>query len=147
MIGIHRSPVDFPNKDQRRGALILSVICARTNDWANNRDACDLKRHRTHYDITVKWEEVADSKDGRPSNCYRETKHWTVCIKRCRVLALYLIPTEQFISHTHKVTFRRVLHLCHIDWLKFLRTKQQDEEFSRCPSFQRSQPGLGKLFV
>ena len=28
-------------------------ICAWTNDWANNRDACDLRRHSTHYDVTV----------------------------------------------------------------------------------------------
>ena len=41
--GIHRSPVD----------LGFSLICARTNGWANNRDASDLTRHRAHYDVTV----------------------------------------------------------------------------------------------
>ena len=35
--GIHRSTVDSPHKGQwRGGALRLSLICARTNDWANN---------------------------------------------------------------------------------------------------------------
>ena len=38
-----------PHKDQGRGALLFSSICARTN----NRDAGDLRRHRAHYDITV----------------------------------------------------------------------------------------------
>ena len=50
---IHRSLVDSPHKGQWRGALIFSLIFAWTNGWANNRDAGDLKRHRTHYDITV----------------------------------------------------------------------------------------------
>ena len=29
--GIHRSPVDSPHKDPGRGALMLSLISARTN--------------------------------------------------------------------------------------------------------------------
>ena len=51
--GIQRSPVNSPHKGQWRGALMLSLICASTNDWANNRDAGDLRRHRAHYDATV----------------------------------------------------------------------------------------------
>ena len=45
--------VDSPHKDQWRGALIFSLICAWTNGWANNRDAGDLRRHRAHYDVIV----------------------------------------------------------------------------------------------
>ena len=51
--GIHRSPVDSPRKGQWRGALMFSFIYARTNYWANNGNACDLKRHRAYYDVTV----------------------------------------------------------------------------------------------
>ena len=51
--GIHRSPVSSPHKGQWRGALMFSLICAWTNDWVNNRDADDLKRHRAHYDVSV----------------------------------------------------------------------------------------------
>ena len=47
--GIHRTPVDSSNKGQWRGALVFSLICAWTNAWANNRDACDLRRNRAHY--------------------------------------------------------------------------------------------------
>ena len=32
---------------------ILSLICASTNGWANNRDPGDLRSHGAHYDITV----------------------------------------------------------------------------------------------
>ena len=51
--GIHRSPVNSPHKGQWRGALIFSLICAWINDWVNNREAGDLRRHRVHYDVIV----------------------------------------------------------------------------------------------
>ena len=51
--GIHWSPVDSPHKGQWRGALMFSLICAWTNAWANNQDACDLRCHHAHYDVNV----------------------------------------------------------------------------------------------
>ena len=46
-------PVDYPHKDQWRGALMFSLICTRINCWVNNGEAGDLRRHRAHYDVTV----------------------------------------------------------------------------------------------
>ena len=51
--GIHRSPVNSPHKDQWRGALMFSLICVWINNWANNRKAGDLRRHRAYYDVIV----------------------------------------------------------------------------------------------
>ena len=51
--GIHWSPVNSPHKGQWRGTLMFSLICTWTNGWVNNREAGDLRRHRTHYDVTV----------------------------------------------------------------------------------------------
>ena len=51
--GIHRPPMNSPHKGQWRGALMFSFICAWINGWVNNREAGDLRRHRTHYDVTV----------------------------------------------------------------------------------------------
>ena len=51
--GIHRSPVISPHKGQWRGALIFFFISAWINGWVNNREAGDLRRHRTHYDVIV----------------------------------------------------------------------------------------------
>ena len=51
--GIQRSPVNSPNKGQWRGALMFSLICAWINDWVNNCEAGDLRRHRGHYDVNV----------------------------------------------------------------------------------------------
>ena len=51
--GIHRSPVNSPHKGQWRGALMFSLICVWINGWENNREADDLRRYRTHYDVIV----------------------------------------------------------------------------------------------
>ena len=51
--GIHQSPLVSPHKSQWCGAFMFSLICVWTNGWANNRDAGDLGRHSTHYDVTV----------------------------------------------------------------------------------------------
>ena len=32
---------------------MFSLISAWTNSWINNRDAGDLRRHRTHYDVAA----------------------------------------------------------------------------------------------
>ena len=48
-----RVPVNTTHKGQWRGALIFSLKCAWGNGWANNLYAGDLRRHRTHYDVTA----------------------------------------------------------------------------------------------
>ena len=53
IMGIHRSPVDSPHKGQWCGALMFSLIWAWINGWVNNREAGDLRRHCTHYDVIV----------------------------------------------------------------------------------------------
>ena len=54
--GIHRSPANSSHKGQWRGALMFSLICSWINGWVNNREAGDLKRHRTHYGVIVIYE-------------------------------------------------------------------------------------------
>ena len=56
--GIHRSPVYSPYKGQWRGALMFSLICTWINGWINEREAIDLRRVRTHYDVTVMWASI-----------------------------------------------------------------------------------------
>ena len=47
--GIHWSPLDSPHKDQWRGTLMFSLICAWTNGCANNRDVGDLNAIALFY--------------------------------------------------------------------------------------------------
>ena len=46
-------PVNSTHKGQWRGALMFTLICAGINDWVNNREAGDLRRHLDHYDVSV----------------------------------------------------------------------------------------------
>ena len=48
--GIHRWPVNSSHKGQWRRALIFLWSA---NGWVNNRDAGDLRRHHTHYEVIV----------------------------------------------------------------------------------------------
>ena len=51
----------IPPQSQCRGVLVFPLICAWTNDWANNREAGDLRSHRAHYDITVMIYQVSNT--------------------------------------------------------------------------------------
>ena len=55
---IHRSPVDYYQKRQWRGALMFSLICSWTNGRAKTWDAGDL---RCHYDIAAMYTNVTCS--------------------------------------------------------------------------------------
>ena len=50
---IHQSQVNSPHKGQCRGAVTFSLICVWINDWVNNREAGNLRRHNGHYDVIV----------------------------------------------------------------------------------------------
>ena len=50
---MRRSPVNSQHKGQWCETLMFSLICACTNGWVNNQDACDLRRHRANYDVIV----------------------------------------------------------------------------------------------
>ena len=49
------SPVtgEFPAQRPVTRSFEFSLICTWINGWANNREAGGLRRHRTHYDVTV----------------------------------------------------------------------------------------------
>ena len=59
-------------KEQWRGPLMFSLISTRTNVSVNNRDAGDLRRHRTHCDVTVMIP--------HGYNLYESSKFWTISI-------------------------------------------------------------------
>ena len=43
----------FPAQRPVTRSFDVSMICVWINGWVNNRDAGDLRRHHTHYDVTV----------------------------------------------------------------------------------------------
>ena len=60
------SPVtgEFPTQRPMTRSLMFCLICAWINDWVNNRDAGDLRRHRAHYDVIVMFTEVVACRVG-----------------------------------------------------------------------------------
>ena len=54
-------------KGQWRRALMFSLISAWINGWVNNREAGDLRRNRSHYDVTVM---VVYKIKHTPSSCH-----------------------------------------------------------------------------
>ena len=53
IVSLHCIYVNSPQNGKWRGALMFSLICVWINDWVNNREAGDLRRYCTHYDVTV----------------------------------------------------------------------------------------------
>ena len=68
VLEIRRLPVDSPHKGQWRGTLMLTLNSARTNVWANNRDAGDLRHHRAHYDVAVMYHTHTGISNNDPRN-------------------------------------------------------------------------------
>ena len=84
--GIHQSPVDSPHKGQWRQTLMFSLMCAWTNDLANNRDAGDLRRHR----------HLRHCNDAELFESITHTNFWHVYPVKCisqkrRLLSLYFL--------------------------------------------------------
>ena len=78
--GIHQTPVNSPHKGQWRGALMFSLSCIWINGWVNNRKAGDLRRYRTHYDVTV----ILCHKFARKPKYLKKKSCYTMIILNCR---------------------------------------------------------------
>ena len=58
---------------------MFSLICVGINDWVNNREASDLRRHRGHYDVNVMRQLLGDCMGMtygmiKAGNCWRRFK-------------------------------------------------------------------------
>ena len=80
--GNYRLPANSPHKGQWRETLMFSWIWARTNGWANDRDAGDL-RH-AHYDVIVMDNQVfwhnMEFLDFNKVQMYKDTLLPSMCI-------------------------------------------------------------------
>ena len=53
LCGEFTGPGEFSAQRPVTRSFDVSLICARINDWVNNREAGDLRRYRGHYDVIV----------------------------------------------------------------------------------------------
>ena len=89
--GIHRWPVNSPHQGQWRGALMFSLICAWINSWVNNREAGDLRCHRTHYDVIIMSLLAITSRDVERSATREFLWYWRVSILTAIALCVIAI--------------------------------------------------------
>ena len=111
--GNHRSPVFFPHKGQRRGALMFSLICAWTHRLANNRnaetpsrsswryrkDVTDIRLclYIPHIDIKVVWRQIA------------RNPTWLIWGDTTRALNMFVIHINMILASTSKQHYSDVI--------------------------------------
>ena len=115
---IRRSPVNSPQKGQRRGALIFSLVCAWTNDWADDRRWFEMPSRSLWRYCNGYWKHL------RPLGVCLKKKHLKqpgplyFCYKRnaCRhntvypkiyahgfVVLCFVVVMQSFIMNSHEV--------------------------------------------
>ena len=101
-------PVNSPHKGQWRGALMFTLICAGINDWVNNREAGDLRRHLDHYDVSVmmSWQ----LHDEYQTQVHFKNTH-TVCTSFYFVMFWFVLAHIPWWRHQME-TFSALLALC-----------------------------------
>ena len=114
--GIHRSPVNSPHKGQWRAALMSSLICAWINGWVNNREAGDLRRHRTNYDVTVMIPYMKSMTAAKHQSALKLAKTLFGLTGELRsVCRQHFAQNDHFIFHIPTFKFKQTRYLSPID--------------------------------
>ena len=136
---IHRSPVNSPHKGQWRWAVMFSLICARINDWVNNREAGDLRRHRAHYGVTVMaWHWMFDLIQSYVQTMAGKHTEWTdleyILRQKGKPICLSLFWCSQVCGFDNIISspvwYHRCLHICQRKGFIIYRTVRSHVLFS-----------------
>ena len=87
-----------PHKGHWRWALMFSLICVWINAWVNNREAGDLRHHRTHYDV------IAMTDCIRSQQLILFQQDW-FCLNRIYFVWTELILSQQTWFYLNKIDF------------------------------------------
>ena len=121
-------PVNSPHKGQWRGALMFSLISAWIKGSLNNREAGDLRRNHTHYDVIVMddaraW--ISAFLNFCSGNTISTVVMWYVI--GCVFLIYWwrkvkVISAHWWRMHTVEISFWGLLHVytCRLLWTAFL---------------------------
>ena len=132
---------EFTGPGQWRGALMFSLVCTWINDWVNNREAGDLRRHRGHYDVIVMFtfmililthtqcrDELKALHDIQAllrtllytANSKQKWCHINTCLTHCEpsgfqicLKVLFKSVIQNVINGVHLTCIHRVHRLCH----------------------------------
>ena len=83
-------------KASEAGLWCFSLICAWTKAWVNNREACNLRRHRAHYVVSV----------------MTPTQTWPVALKQFLMHIIFdgytllwkSVPSHHFLNNVANIT-------------------------------------------
>ena len=89
--GIHRSAVNSPHKGQWRGALMFLSSAPWINGSVHDREAGDLRRNRSHYDVIVMYLSLRSVKPYNINLLFITRKKF-ISIFVCILVAVFLIP-------------------------------------------------------
>ena len=92
--GIHRSPVNFPQKGQWRRALMFYLICVWRKGWVNNGEAGDLRHYSAHYDVTIMIYSINTSTS--------ELQYVTICQERLFISFI----SDQFLNQEKAISIQ-----------------------------------------
>ena len=122
-------------------AELWFFICAWINDWVNNREAGDLRRHRAHYDVTVMAEK------NTPAGHHTTKKE---CVKFTPILGLACCSTDALNilsyrhSHSNATNSEIIVFASANDTLSFMQVSTTSPTLisKACPSLKKSEHGL-----
>ena len=126
--------MNSPHKGQWRGALVFSFICHWIDGGVNNREAGDLRHHRTHYYVSVDWAKRCDK-----TSCRLVKRHEATWELRDNWWTL--------IEHTFRITtpnYVKIVSRCdHFQWLLWLITWHVNSWWTKCVSGDGGGGGWG----
>ena len=102
------SPVNSTHKDQWRGTLMFSYICAWINGWVNNPEADVLSCHRAHYDVIVMTKE---DPDGTPYLNHMAAVRWDVIsMPHCTIRMLACLVDNTISAQGFRSSLMEIAH-------------------------------------
>ena len=91
LCGEFTGPGEFPTQRPVTRSFDVFFICVWINDWVNNREAGDLRRHRGHYDVNVMYKTTLFVTEVGFSNFHHDDvikwKHFSVAGPLCGELS------------------------------------------------------------
>ena len=107
-------PVNSPHNGQWRGVLMLSLICVWINDWVNNGEAGDLRRHLGHYDVNVMHLTIPLVVQGLIKISKSAYSNWTSSAIKWKCLACNMIYENLSALQTIPINVQNTTYCLHV---------------------------------
>ena len=121
LCGEFTGPRWIPHTKASDAELWCFFICVWINDWLNNREAGDMRRHHAHYDSSVMdpFDNISSARRTGPHGC--KSRHGVNIPSICEVgLQIHIIASLSWAkmdSLTHDIKNEEIhIHVCNSCW-------------------------------